>query len=63
MIDDDVYMESEAERKEYVLNNNGIIFCGSLQIPISVHWNYAQVSVHRYVTKYNYCCIKCRVGD
>ena len=46
LTDDGVYMESAAEREEYVLNNVGLIYCGSLQIPIPVHWNYAQVRLY-----------------
>jgi len=43
VIDDDVYMESAAEREEYVLNNVGLIFRGNIQKSIPVCWNYAQV--------------------
>jgi len=42
-IDDGVYLESEAKREEYVLNNNGMIFRGNLKRPSPMHWNYAQV--------------------
>ena len=43
LIDDDVYLESAAEREEYVLNKTGIIFRGTLDNPSSLHWNFAQV--------------------
>ncbi|XP_025031012.1 protein-glutamine gamma-glutamyltransferase 5 [Python bivittatus] len=40
--DDDVYLESEAERQEYLLNEHGIIFHGNKNWIHPVPWNYGQ---------------------
>lgn len=42
--EDDVYLESAAEREEYVLNKTGLIFRGTSKNPTPLHWNFAQVS-------------------
>ncbi|XP_075427936.1 protein-glutamine gamma-glutamyltransferase E-like [Ascaphus truei] len=41
-LDDDVYMSSEAERTEYVLNGTGVIFLGSAHSRRSKQWDYGQ---------------------
>ncbi|XP_075427937.1 protein-glutamine gamma-glutamyltransferase 6-like isoform X1 [Ascaphus truei] len=41
-LDDDVYMSSEAERTEYVLNEMGVIFYGSADSRKSKQWDYGQ---------------------
>lgn len=41
--DDAVYMENENERKEYVLNETGIIFYGSSSTPRARPWDFGQV--------------------
>ncbi|KAM9296690.1 protein-glutamine gamma-glutamyltransferase E-like [Gastrophryne carolinensis] len=41
-IDDDVYMANEDERKEYVLNDHGVIFMGNENHIIGMGWNYGQ---------------------
>ncbi|KAM4691830.1 protein-glutamine gamma-glutamyltransferase E-like [Rhinophrynus dorsalis] len=41
-IDDDVYMENEDERNEYVLNDHGIIFMGNEKHVTSLGWNFGQ---------------------
>ena len=41
--EDDVYLESAAEREEYVLNKTGLIFRGTSKNPTPLHWNFAQV--------------------
>ncbi|NWV67521.1 TGM4 glutamyltransferase, partial [Malurus elegans] len=40
--DDAVYMASEAERKEYVLNDTGYIYTGSAYMIYDKPWNYGQ---------------------
>lgn len=40
--DDAVYMENENERKEYVLNETGIIFYGSSSTPRARPWDFGQ---------------------
>ncbi|XP_075033801.1 protein-glutamine gamma-glutamyltransferase E-like [Mixophyes fleayi] len=40
--DDDVFMEDEDERVEYVLNDSGIIFYGVWEYIKSMGWNYGQ---------------------
>lgn len=42
--DDDVYMANEKERREYVLNDSGIIFQGKEKYIQQEAWNYGQVS-------------------
>lgn len=42
-IEDDVYLESAAEREEYVLSQTGLIFRGASKSPSALHWNFAQV--------------------
>ena len=39
-----MYLESAAEREEYVLNKTGLIFRGTSKNPTPLHWNFAQVS-------------------
>ena len=39
---DDVFLEDEAQREEYVLNDVGRIFTGSWESPRSRKWNYGQ---------------------
>ena len=41
--EDDAYLESAAEREEYVLNKTGLIFRGTYKNPTGLHWNFAQV--------------------
>lgn len=41
--EDDVYLESEAERQEYVMSEHGIIFHGNKNWIHPVPWNYGQV--------------------
>ncbi|CAH2302349.1 -glutamine gamma-glutamyltransferase 6 isoform X2 [Pelobates cultripes] len=41
-LDDDVYMANEDERKEYVLNDHGIIFMGNEKHVSQLGWNYGQ---------------------
>jgi len=38
-----VYLESVAEREEYVLNKTGLIFRGHQKNPTPLYWNFAQV--------------------
>lgn len=40
--DDDVYMEDEEERKEYVLNENGMLYMGNEKNIQAYGWNYGQ---------------------
>ncbi|RZC41015.1 hemocyte protein-glutamine gamma-glutamyltransferase [Asbolus verrucosus] len=40
--DDGVYMKSEEEKKEYVLNEVGKIWCGTFKKPTSKHWIFGQ---------------------
>ncbi|XP_029470621.1 protein-glutamine gamma-glutamyltransferase E-like [Rhinatrema bivittatum] len=40
--DDSVYMANEAERKEYVLNESGLIYKGNVGYITSMGWNYGQ---------------------
>ena len=42
-VEDDVYLESDAEREEYVLSQTGLIFRGASKSPSALHWNFAQV--------------------
>lgn len=46
--EDDVYLESAAEREEYVLNKTGLIFRGHAKSPTPLHWNFAQVRKHTH---------------
>ncbi|EDL96659.1 transglutaminase 2, C polypeptide, isoform CRA_b [Rattus norvegicus] len=39
---DDVYLDSEAERREYVLTQQGFIYQGSVKFIKSVPWNFGQ---------------------
>ncbi|XP_063816604.1 protein-glutamine gamma-glutamyltransferase E-like [Pseudophryne corroboree] len=41
-LDDDVYMASEEERKEYILNDHGVIFMGNDKHITNIGWNYGQ---------------------
>ncbi|KAM3922475.1 protein-glutamine gamma-glutamyltransferase E-like [Leptodactylus fuscus] len=41
-LDDEVYMANEEERKEYVLNDHGVIFMGNDKHVSSIGWNYGQ---------------------
>ncbi|XP_075033813.1 protein-glutamine gamma-glutamyltransferase E-like [Mixophyes fleayi] len=41
-LDDEVYMANAEERKEYVLNDHGIIFMGNENHVTSIGWNYGQ---------------------
>uniref|UniRef100_A0A8C6XYE8 protein-glutamine gamma-glutamyltransferase n=1 Tax=Naja naja TaxID=35670 RepID=A0A8C6XYE8_NAJNA len=41
--EDDVYLENEAERQEYVMNEHGVIFHGNKNWIHPVPWNYGQV--------------------
>ena len=43
ILDDDVYMEDEDKRQEYVLNETGMYFYGSENQIGSSPWNYGQV--------------------
>lgn len=45
---DVVYLSSEAERQEYVLNDNGLIFVGSASAIGQQVWMYGQVHTHSY---------------
>ena len=38
-----MYLESAAERDEYVLNQKGLIFRGTSKDPTPLNWNFAQV--------------------
>ena len=38
-----MYLESAAEREEYVLNKTGLIFRGTAKNPTALRWNFAQV--------------------
>uniref|UniRef100_A0A8C7E3C2 protein-glutamine gamma-glutamyltransferase n=1 Tax=Naja naja TaxID=35670 RepID=A0A8C7E3C2_NAJNA len=40
--EDDVYLENEAERQEYVMNEHGVIFHGNKNWIHPVPWNYGQ---------------------
>ncbi|KAK3724553.1 hypothetical protein QZH41_019598 [Actinostola sp. cb2023] len=40
--DDAVYIENDAHRKEYVLNDHGRIWIGSIKKMISIPWNFGQ---------------------
>ncbi|KAJ1123934.1 hypothetical protein NDU88_002401 [Pleurodeles waltl] len=40
--DDDVYMADEEERKEYILNENGMLFMGNEKSINTYGWNYGQ---------------------
>lgn len=40
--DDGVYMKNEEERKEYILNENGKIWCGTFKKPIGRQWIFGQ---------------------
>lgn len=42
--EDDVFLDSEEERQEYVLNDSGIIFRGVEKHIRAQGWNYGQVS-------------------
>ncbi|XP_069812139.1 LOW QUALITY PROTEIN: protein-glutamine gamma-glutamyltransferase 6-like, partial [Dendropsophus ebraccatus] len=42
LTDDEVYMANEEERKEYVLNDHGVIFMGNDKHISGVGWNYGQ---------------------
>ncbi|XP_056406376.1 protein-glutamine gamma-glutamyltransferase 6-like [Hyla sarda] len=41
-LDDEVYMANEEERKEYVLNDHGVIFMGNDKHISGIGWNYGQ---------------------
>ncbi|XP_040293041.1 protein-glutamine gamma-glutamyltransferase E-like [Bufo bufo] len=41
-LDDEVYLASEEERKEYVLNDHGIIFMGNDKYVSGMGWNFGQ---------------------
>lgn len=41
-LDDEVYLANEEERKEYVLNDHGVIFMGNDKHISAVGWNYGQ---------------------
>ena len=43
LADDDVYLEDEEERKEYVLNGNGKIWAGTIRSPFARKWEFEQV--------------------
>ena len=38
-----MYLESAAERDEYVLNKTGLLFRGTARNPSPLQWNFAQV--------------------
>ncbi|XP_069507351.1 protein-glutamine gamma-glutamyltransferase E-like isoform X2 [Ambystoma mexicanum] len=40
--DDDVFLDDEAERQEYVLNDNGMIFFGQEDFILNEGWNFGQ---------------------
>ncbi|KAJ8921066.1 hypothetical protein NQ315_015862 [Exocentrus adspersus] len=40
--EDGVYMESEEEKEEYVLNETGKIWCGTFKNPTGKHWIFGQ---------------------
>ncbi|KAI4879152.1 hypothetical protein NFI96_021249 [Prochilodus magdalenae] len=40
--DDTVYMEKKEEREEYVMSQDGIIFCGNSNYIDSIPWNFGQ---------------------
>ena len=48
-IDDEVYLDDEESRKEYVLNDTGIIYRGNANYGVKgidpMQWNFGQVSV------------------
>ena len=46
LADDDVYLEDEEERKEYVLNGSGRIWSGTSKSPFARKWAFEQVCVH-----------------
>lgn len=46
---DDVYMDNENERQEYVLNENGIIFVGNAKYIEARGWYYGQVSHKEFI--------------
>ncbi|XP_075701692.1 protein-glutamine gamma-glutamyltransferase E-like [Rhinoderma darwinii] len=41
-LDDEVYMANEEERKEYILNDHGVIFMGNDKHFAGIGWNYGQ---------------------
>ncbi|XP_053572579.1 protein-glutamine gamma-glutamyltransferase E-like [Bombina bombina] len=41
-LDDDVYMANEDERREYVLNDHGIIYMGNEKYIANLAWNFGQ---------------------
>lgn len=41
--DDDVYLEEEEDRKEYVLNGSGRIWGGTSKSPFARKWEFEQV--------------------
>ncbi|XP_040186222.1 protein-glutamine gamma-glutamyltransferase E-like [Rana temporaria] len=41
-LDDDVYMANEEERKEYILNDHGVVFMGNEKHVTGMGWNYGQ---------------------
>ncbi|XP_066443501.1 protein-glutamine gamma-glutamyltransferase E-like [Eleutherodactylus coqui] len=41
-LDDEVYLANEEERKEYILNDHGIIFMGNDKQISGIGWNYGQ---------------------
>ncbi|EFA03506.1 hemocyte protein-glutamine gamma-glutamyltransferase [Tribolium castaneum] len=40
--DDGVYMPDEKEKQEYILNENGKIWCGTFKKPVGRHWIFGQ---------------------
>ena len=42
--DDEVYMKDEAERQEYVLNDQGYVYKGHEYQPRPNPWNFGQVT-------------------
>ena len=43
---DDVYLDSDEERQEYVLTQQGFVYQGSAKFIKSIPWNFGQVGPH-----------------
>lgn len=50
--EDTVYLESDAERQEYILNDTGLIWVGTHRDHEPIHWNFGQ---------YEICVLECAV--
>ena len=45
MLDDEVYLDKEEARQEYVMNGMGLIWAGTYKNMFTWPWEYAQVCV------------------